>query len=169
MKKIFIMILSMTFTWINAQEKIAVVEFVGSGVDPVTAKIITERFSSELSKTNRFDIVEREMMTKILEEQKFQSSGCVAAECAVEIGQMIGVSQIVAGSVSKIESFYSLNVRLIDVATGKILYQDMDDFDGSVKDFIQITIKNVALRMAAEMSIESDQTGTTTTLPPKFR
>ena len=163
MKKIFFMILSMTFTWMNAQEKIAIVEFVGSGVDPVTAGNITNRFSYELSKTNRFDIVEREMMTKILEEQKFQTSGCVTEECAVEIGQMIGVSQIVAGSVSKIESFYSLNVRLIDVETGKILYQDMDDFDGSVKDFIQITIKNVALRMAAEASIESDQTGTTTT------
>ena len=88
-------------------------KFEGSGVDEITSKNITDRFSYELSKTRRFDIVEREMMDKILEEQKFQASGCVADECAVEIGELIGVSQIVAGNVCKIEDFYSLNIKLI--------------------------------------------------------
>ncbi|MBC8214170.1 MAG: PEGA domain-containing protein [Candidatus Marinimicrobia bacterium] len=138
--------------FINAQDKIAVVQFAPSGVDETTASNITSRFSFELSRTKRFDIVEREMMNKIIDEQKFQKSGCVADECAVEIGQMIGVRQIVAGSISKIEDFYSLSIRLIDVESGEILYQDMDDYQGSVKDFIQITIKNMALRMAAEAS-----------------
>lgn len=142
-----------------AKERIAITEFTPSGVDNITARNISDRFSYELSKTKKFEIVEREMMNKILEEQKFQKSGCVADECAVEIGQMIGVSLIVAGSVSKIENFYSLNIRLIDVESGKIIYQDMDDFEGSVKDFIQITIKNTAMRMAAEASKGSEQTG----------
>ena len=132
-------------------------KFEGSGVDEITSKNITDRFSYELSKTRRFDIVEREMMDKILEEQKFQKSGCVADECAVEIGQLIGVSQIVAGSISKIEDFYSLNIKLIDVATGEIIYQDMDDYEGKVTDFIKVTIKNIAMRMAAEASKGADQ------------
>ena len=138
-------------------------KFEGSGVDEITSKNITDRFSYELSKTRRFDIVEREMMDKILEEQKFQASGCVADECAVEIGQLIGVSQIVAGSISKIGDFYSLNIKLIDVATGKIIYQDMDDHEGKVTDFIKGTIKNIAMRMAAEASMGSDQSGETAT------
>jgi len=148
---------------VSAKERIAIVQFTPSGVDSITAGNITVRFSYELSKTKRFEIVEREMMDKILEEQKFQSSGCVAQECAVEIGQMIGVSQIVSGSISKIENFYSLNIKLIDVATGQIIYQDMDDFEGSVKDFIQLTIKNMALKMAAEASKEAEKIGEATT------
>ena len=150
-------------SWIIGQDRIAVMKFEGSGVDEITSKNITDRFSYELSKTRRFDIVEREMMDKILEEQKFQASGCVADECAVEIGQLIGVSQIVAGSISKIGDFYSLNIKLIDVATGKIIYQDMDDHEGKVTDFIKGTIKNIAMRMAAEASMGSDQSGETAT------
>jgi len=146
-----IFILSL-FTILNAQERIAILQFEGSGVNFITAKNITNRFSYELSKTNRFDIVEREMMDKILQEQKFQKSGCVSEECAVEIGQMIGVRQIVAGSVDKIEDFYSLNIRLIDVESGKIIYQDMDDYEGKVSIFIRVTVKNMAMRMAAEAS-----------------
>ena len=148
MKKILFIVLSLTITWISAQERIIVSQFVGSGVDRITARNITDRFSYELSKTKRFDIVELEMIEKILNEQGFQTSGCVTDECAVEIGQMIGVSQIVAGSISKIEGLYSLNIRLIDVKTGKIIYQDMGDYYGSAKDFIKVTIKNMARRMA---------------------
>jgi hypothetical protein len=139
-------------------------QFEGSGVDEITAKNITKRFSYELSKTKRFDLVEREMLEKILEEQKFQTaSGCVADECAVEIGQMAGVSQIVVGGVDKILDSYSLNIRLIEVATGEIIYQDMDDYEGRVTDFIKVTIKNMALRMAAEASKGADQGGETET------
>ena len=163
MMKIYIIWFIVAISWVIGQDRIAVMKFEGSGVDEITSKNITDRFSYELSKTHRFDIVEREMMDKILEEQKFQASGCVADECAVEIGQLIGVSQIVAGSISKIEDFYSLNIKLIDVATGKIIYQDMDDHEGKVTDFIKGTIKNIAMRMAAEASMGSDQSGETAT------
>ena len=115
MKKIFIISTLLAISCITGQERIAVMQFEGSGVDEITSKNITDRFSYELSKTHRFDIVEREMMDKILEEQKFQASGCVADECAVEIGQLIGVSQIVAGSISKIEDFYSLNSYILGI------------------------------------------------------
>ena len=162
MKKYIIWFI-VAISWIIGQDRIAIMKFEGSGVDEITSKNITDRFSYELSKTRRFDIVEREMMDKILEEQKFQASGCVADECAVEIGQLIGVSQIVAGSISKIGDFYSLNIKLIDVATGKIIYQDMDDHEGKVTDFIKGTIKNIAMRMAAEASMGSDQSGETAT------
>ena len=146
-----------------AQERIAVVEFIGSGVSNITAKTITNRFSYELSKTKRFEIIEREMMDKMLDEQKFQNSGCVADQCVVEIGQMIGVNRIIAGNVSKIEDFYSLNIRLINVETGKILYQDMADHVGSTKDFMQVTVKNMALKMAAEVTKTNGDSETETT------
>jgi curli biogenesis system outer membrane secretion channel CsgG len=70
MKKNYIILLFYLFvSQIVGQERIAVLQFDGSGVDAITAKNISKRFSYYLSTTNRFDIVEREMMDKILEEQ----------------------------------------------------------------------------------------------------
>ena len=71
------------------QERIAVMQFEGSGVDEITARNITKRFSYELSKTKRFDIVEREMMDRILEEQKFQLDG-YTEETLIRIGKILG-------------------------------------------------------------------------------
>ncbi|MBT6710306.1 MAG: PEGA domain-containing protein [Candidatus Marinimicrobia bacterium] len=158
MKKI-ILLVCLFIAHLNAQERIAVLQFDGSGVDEITAKNISKRFSYYLSTTNRFEIVEREMIDRILEEQKFQNSGCVADECAVEIGELIGVNQIVAGSVDKILDSYSLNIKLVDVATGKIIYQDMDDYEGRVTDFIKVTIKNMAMRLAAETKVGEVEEG----------
>ena len=161
-KYLLLFTLFLSMGW--SQEKIAIIPFEGIGVDNNTATIITNRFSSELSTSGRYDIIEREMMNKILEEQEFQSSGCVTDTCIVEIGQLIGVRQIVAGNVSKIEDLYSLNIRLIDVATGTITYQKTSDFEGSIKDFLQIAVKNSALTMAAETTIipEIGDTGSNT-------
>ncbi|NQU66925.1 MAG: PEGA domain-containing protein [Candidatus Marinimicrobia bacterium] len=147
---------------ILSQEKIAIIPFTPNGVDDITAMEITSRFTFELSKTNRYDIIEREMMNKILDEQKFQTSGCVTDTCIVEIGQLIGVKKIVAGSVSKIENLYTINIRLIDVATGQILHHGMGSFEESIKDFLNITVKNTALKMAAETTtILGDNDGST--------
>ena len=102
--KQFIISTLFALSCIYAQDRIAIVQFTPSGIDNITAKNITNRFSYELSKTKKFEIVEREMMDKILDEQKFQASGCVVDECAVEIGQILGVQVIVAGNISKIEN-----------------------------------------------------------------
>ena len=148
----FLIFIIVIFSLIYTKPRIAVIEFEGAGVDKTSSSTITDRFLFELSKTNRFDILEREMMNKILNEQKFQNSGCVKQECIVKIGELIAVQQIVTGTISKIEDFYSLNIRLIDVQTGEIVYQDMDDFEGRISDFMKIAVKNSALRMSAEMS-----------------
>jgi hypothetical protein len=59
-------------------------------------------------------------MNKILKEQKFQMTGCVAQECKVEAGQILGVGKIVNGSVGIVGKTYYLTLQLIDVKTGKV-------------------------------------------------
>ena len=59
-------------------------------------------------------------MQQILEEQNFQLTGCTSDECAVEIGQLLSVNTMVAGSIGKVGATFSIVVRIIDVQTGKI-------------------------------------------------
>ena len=37
-------------------------------------------------------------MDEVINEQGLQQSGCVSNECAIEIGQLVGVEKIIGGS-----------------------------------------------------------------------
>ena len=61
----------------------------------------------------------------MLKEQGFQQSGCVSSECAVEAGKLLGVDQIVTGSIGKIGSYYTVSANDYGkpVSAGIYLYQ----------------------------------------------
>jgi TolB-like protein len=133
-----------------AQEYVAVLAFDGSGMSKIEAKNITERFSYELSQTHKFNIIERQQLDLILGEQKTQLSGCVADECAVQIGELAGARFVIAGSVTKTFGLYGIAVRLIDVESGEIITHVLESDEADVQKFVSQRVRNAALRMAAE-------------------
>jgi curli biogenesis system outer membrane secretion channel CsgG len=77
--------------------KIAIANFCGpkrSGSQ--AASILT----SQLHKTGYFDILERQQMDKILDEQDFAASGLVDDATAAEIGKILGVQALIFGEVT---------------------------------------------------------------------
>ena len=108
--------------------RVAVAEFRSIGVDKQPAQILVDRFRSELVGTDRFQVVERERMEAILEEQGFQQGElCGTDECAVEMGRLVGVTAIVAGTIGKLGATYTVTARLISVETGEIVSRASDD------------------------------------------
>lgn len=81
---------------------------------------LTGRLNYLIFNTGQYNIIERSMLEEILKEQGFQKTGCTNTQCAVEIGQLIGVEKICIGSFNKVGSFITSNARLVDVSTGKI-------------------------------------------------
>ncbi|MBI3298141.1 MAG: hypothetical protein HYZ75_08255 [Elusimicrobia bacterium] len=96
---------------------------------------------TELAKTNRFVVVERDKLAKILDEQKLQASGAIDARTVVQVGKILGLNAIVTGSVTEFGvktegSEYLLvqskrqtaeaavDIRLVDAETGQVLYAD---------------------------------------------
>ena len=112
---IFLLLLSSLF----AKEIIAVLDLEQIGLSDQEATILTQRLTTKLIAIDRYQVVERNNMDKILKEQKFQHSGCTDSECAVEIGQLLNSDFIVIGSVNKFGKTYALDARLIDVGLGK--------------------------------------------------
>jgi len=131
-----------------AQESIAVLQLDGKGLSEVEASILTDRLRSELFQTGKFDVVEREKMNDILREQNFQLTGCTSDECLVQVGELIGVSEMVGGSVSKFGSMYSISIRLISVETGKILQTAIFDHKGEIEGLLETGIRQVAEQLA---------------------
>ena len=88
MYRIFLPLLFTTLLF--AREYIAIIDFDGIGISEVEAKALTQRFTSEIIPLEVYQILERSEMKRLLEEQKFQYSGCVDINCAVDIGKLIG-------------------------------------------------------------------------------
>ena len=120
----------------QAKESYAVVDLEGRGISALEAATLTDRMRSELVKTGAVTVVERGQMQQILSEQDFQMTGCTSDECAVEIGQMLGVTKMVAGSIGKIGSTFTVDLRIIQVGTGAIENTMTRDYRGEIDGLI---------------------------------
>lgn len=86
---------------------------------------------------DRFQVVERSQVQKILSEQGFQESGaCDGSDCQVQVGKVLGVDWILTGSIGQIPGGYSTNLRLLEVATGRVLYQKHDVYQGDIVKYL---------------------------------
>ncbi len=97
----------------------AVLDFQGLGITSMEAIALTQRLAGELVNTGALIIVERNQIEEILQEQGFQQSGCTTAECAVEIGALLGVHKMISGSFGKVGETYTIEAKMFSVATGE--------------------------------------------------
>ena len=100
-------------------ETVAIIDLEPIGVSDDDARALTQRLTSQMIQIGKYTIVERSEMKRLLDEQKFQYSGCVDVACAVEIGKMLGAKTMVVGSVSKVGTVYSVDARMIDVKSAE--------------------------------------------------
>lgn len=122
---------------VQPMESIAVLDMEGRGISAMEASTLTDRMRTELVNTGAVTVVERGQMQSVLSEQDFQLTGCTSDECAVQIGQMLGVTKMYTGSIGKIGSTYTVDVRVIDVETGAIIRTMKRDYRGEVDGLIK--------------------------------
>jgi TolB-like protein len=132
----------------SARQTIAVMDFQGMGMAASDASSMTDRLRFELLKTKRFDVMERNEMNLILQEQAFQQTGCVDQSCAVEAGKLIAVRKMVAGSISKVGGIYTVNAKLLDVESGRVDMNVVEDCDCPVEQVLTRTLARIARQMA---------------------
>ena len=116
---------------------VAVLDITGSMRDFTREDLlaITSRFETELMKTQKVQVLERRNMDLILQEQGFQQSGvCNSSECQVQVGQLLGVDRIITGSINKVDKLYTLNLKMVDVESGKNIISHAIDIRGSMED-----------------------------------
>ncbi|MBU2622001.1 MAG: CsgG/HfaB family protein, partial [Proteobacteria bacterium] len=91
--------------------KIAVLDFQlqGEGFETQDMGIIVaEWFITALVKAGRFEVIERGLLKKLLEEQKLSMTGVVDATTATQIGKFLGVKTIISGSVMKLQNVFEI-------------------------------------------------------------
>lgn len=148
------LILLLLATALFSQENIAVLDLEADGVTASEAKTLTNKLRGELINTGKFTVIERGQMDEILKEQGFQKTGCTSQECVVEVGQLLGVKSMLAGSVGKVGTIFLISLRQIDVAKGTVLKNADEEVDGDISEVLRHGLHNVARKIAG---LEPDQ------------
>lgn len=88
-------------------------------------------------------MIDRDSISKVLNEQAFQQKGCSDDKCAVKIGQLLAANKILTGKVNKLGNKYIVVGNVVDVEKGKIDYaekvtvEDINDLDNASAQFVQ--------------------------------
>ena len=133
---------------------VAVLDFEANGVTEAEAKTLTDKLRGELLKTGKFKVIERTQMEQVLKEQGFQQTGCTSADCAVEMGQLLGVKNIITGSIGKVGQTFLISARIIDVGTGEIVKIVDEDMQGKIDGLLTKGMKQVAQKLAGQSDQE---------------
>jgi curli biogenesis system outer membrane secretion channel CsgG len=113
---------------------------------------VADMLVTALVKSNKFFVLERQELEKVLGEQKLGESGLVTAETAPKLGKLLGVELLVVGSVSEFgtkESQVSggisflgggikrktsravVDIRLLNTVTGEIVAAEKEEGEES--------------------------------------
>jgi len=100
---------------------IAVVEFADlEGRVNNFGRFVAEELITRLHETNKFKVIERQLLNKIITEQKLTLTGIVDPASAKKLGRLLGVDAIVSGSVTDLSKTLRVNARMISSETGEI-------------------------------------------------
>ncbi len=136
------------------------------GISPGDAALITDRLNVELFRTNRVNLLERDQIKDILKEQGFQVSGaCKDEACLVEMGQILGVKEIITGSVGRLGTLIIINLRAINVGTGQIVKVVSQDIPGKLEDVIYF-LPNIARKLVGLEPIPMEKAEAKKIQPP---
>ena len=128
--------------------KIAVLDFQLQGEGFETKDmglIVAEWFITALVKAGRFEVIERGLIQKLLEEQKLSMSGVVDASTATKIGKFLGVKIIISGSVMKLQNVIEINARIIDVESASIIAAE------NVKSTTSVRLQDLVVQMSEKI------------------
>ena len=86
----------------NLKKRVAVVDFEDrSGWGHNIGTGLADMLTTMLVKSGKFQVIEREELKRIMQEQSLGMSGAVTPQSAAKIGRLLGVELIVTGSVTE--------------------------------------------------------------------
>jgi formylglycine-generating enzyme required for sulfatase activity len=137
-------------------------------VDRGITRPLSENIRSEVIRSGKYKVMERSQMDKVLKEQAFQMTGCVAKECMVEAGQLLGVGKIIIGSLGLVGRTYHLSLSQVNVETGETEQMAVETCKCEVDELIESSGR-AARRLMGEAVPETPAVTTVGTGTPTTR
>lgn len=161
MRRLIILVLTVSALLANTayadfkKTKIAVMDFQVQGEKFETediGKIVAEWLITALVQEGRFDVVERRLLEKILQEQKLSVSGVVDSDSIARLGKVLGAKIVVTGSVMKLRQLMEVNTRLINVENGSIIAAEKVKSESATK--LEELVTEMAVKIISDFPLE---------------
>lgn len=142
----------------QALPQLAVMPLESKGVPTSEVSVISDALTNELTNSGKVRVLERGQMDQILKEQGFQQSGaCDGGSCAIEMGRLLGVQQLVVGSVGLVGSTYVLNARTVDVKSGEVLRSVSRKRAGAIDEVLTVELPVMARDLVGGYGTKSSE------------
>jgi len=115
---------------------------------------VIDELISELLNAGKVTVVDRQNLTAVLDEMKFQYSGYVSDESMVSIGKMIGAQYIISGALTNLETYYRFRIRIIRVETAAI--QNQLTFELKSDDQVSFLLGGRKLKSAPTSNVKNN-------------
>ena len=104
----------------KAQVKIAVLDFkAGVAVGQTDVDGISAIFGTYFINPQKFTLVERTQIDRVVREQGFQYSSLTNQQM-VRVGQILNISRMIVGDVNIVSGQYNVDVRIVNAETGAV-------------------------------------------------
>lgn len=122
MRRIFVLVLLLAgVTTAGAAERMAVLDLKPVGVNANLSMAVSENLRTMIIVGGHYKIVERSQINKLLDEYRLRQTGLTEDSQARKIGSLANVDLVLIGSLCRIFECYTINVRIINVATGVVI------------------------------------------------
>jgi TolB-like protein len=133
----------------DTRPTVAVLPFVNSAIGTATTELaplskgIADLLITSLAQNTGIRVVERENISRILEEQNMARDGRVDDATAARLGKLLGAKHMVTGSfITDRSGNMTVTIKSIDAETGRITWTHMEP--GKTDDFMAIVAKVAA-------------------------
>jgi TolB-like protein len=127
----------------------------------VLQKGVADMMVTDLAASDQVTVVEREKLQGVIDELKLQRSKYFDAKTAQKLGQMVGAKYAVTGSFVAIEPLLRIDIRLVEVATGRLVVTEkvtgkQDEFLDLQQALVQKFLAALQLKTSAPAGGKAD-------------
>jgi len=153
MRKIIItsVIALLSFSAMAQDRKVAVFDPAGNANNAVK-EIVREIISSVIVNADGYTVLERQLINKVLEEQRIQVGGLVDDSQIVEMGKLMGATFAYVSSVTMLGNNHFISVKMIDVQTARIEKQNTGQTQRGTDDLVNV-VQTLVGGMVGQMVI----------------
>jgi len=122
------------------KHRIAVFDFkhFRKGITTRVGAYLSGELTSRLLATNKIEVVERQEINRLLEEQALGATGVITEQTAAQLSKLVGADIICIGSHYRGEHFMHVDVRVVSSEKGTLFYSGSakHEIDGTLQDIM---------------------------------
>lgn len=109
--------------------------------------VLTNELQNMLTKTGKFECLDRRNIDKTLGEQAFQQSGMISGDSAVKLGKLVGAKYLISSNLGQIGETSVIYIQITEVESGKIIKTASSRCTRCNDDMLFNTISNLVSKL----------------------